>query len=105
MSRRKRFHHKHLPELVQDYTDSRNLDYNRYSEYHLRVIDQEFTCVDIWTTAKYWIKETNYHLQGEYTEETPVERGGEQGFLPVDRDKLFDYLDRIFYATELPMEQ
>lgn len=98
MSRRRNPHYTQLPDLLQQYADSRTLDFHRYSEYHMRIIDGGMAVLDAWTTAKYWVKETNY------VDAAPgllVERGGETGLLPTKKKPLFDFLDKLFFAVDL----
>lgn len=97
LSMAKTHHNWQLPALLEGYAKSRTLDFHRYSEYHMRVIDSDFTILDCWTSEKYWIKETNYYKQKLGI----VERAGESGFLPSKKKKLYQFLDKIFYAAEI----
>jgi hypothetical protein len=82
-----------IPQLLTDYTNSRTLDLKRYSEYHFRIFDTAAT-LDVWTTGKYYIRESNYG-------HGIIERGGEKGHIPRKRKKAYEHLDRIFYAVEI----
>lgn len=93
----KKYHNKRLPYALENYADSRTLEFYRYSAYHMRIIDDGYTIVDLWTTEKYWIKETNYYKQSD---KSVVERANETGFLPSKKGELYKFLDGIFYATE-----
>jgi len=93
MSRRN-YHPPQLPGFFQEYAKSRTFELHQYSEWHYRIIDSGVTCVDIWSTGKYWIKETNYNG-------VLVERQGEKGMIPFKKKPLFKFLDGIFYAIDL----
>ena len=100
MSRRKNPQYPHLKEWLKEYSDARVLDFNIYSPYHMRIMDGGYTMVDIWTTARYWIGQTDYAEM--YPEKYLVERGGEKGSVnPADKEKLFAWLDQVFYAGDL----
>lgn len=94
----KKHHNWELPALLEEYAKSRTLDFQRYSDFHMRIIDVDYTVVDFWTTEKYWIKETNYCNQ---TKLEIVERQGESGFLPPKPKKLYKFLDELFYAADI----
>lgn len=67
----------------------------------MRLMDGGMTCLDIWTTEKYWIKETNYVEQKDPGTPSVTERGGEKGFVPSKNPALTEFLDTIFFAVEL----
>lgn len=91
-----------LREILKKYSDSRTLEHFEYGDgIHQRLTDS-FTCIDIWpSTGKYWVKETNYYKQLEGTGLSLVEKGGQKGYVSSDKNKAFNLLDGIFYATEL----
>lgn len=98
MSRR---HKTHIPGLafdLEEYAYTRNLDFYRYSEYHLRIMDQGITVFDAWTTGRYYVLDTNYH---KLTDKTIVERAGEKGHLPFGKEKIFKFLDKLFFAADM----
>src|SRR2546423_311375 len=97
MSRRKRTHPDSLPTLLERYAQPRTFEYRRYSPYHLRLIDQDFTVIDCWTTGKYYVQQTNYNLQSK---KPIIERGGEKGWLPGDSE-LEQWLDKLFYKADM----
>lgn len=100
MSNKKRPNNGGLPTQnrnnIRAYCEARTLDLLEFDNgHHLRLNDGNITIVDTWpSTGKYWIKETNY--EGE-----TIQRGGESGFVPAAEEEAFDFLDLIFYATEL----
>lgn len=90
---------KHYPEIrsyLKQYAESRALEFNQFTEYHMRVIDDGFTTVDVWSSGKYFIKQTNYYLQSD---EGVTERYGEHGRISIGKAEMFDFLDDIFYAV------
>lgn len=87
-----------LPGMLQKYANSRAFEYFRYSEYHMRIIDDGYTTIDVWTTEKYWVKETNYHKQSD---RGIVERAGEKGYVPTNYKYLEKFLDKLFFAAEM----
>lgn len=91
----KRYHNKHLPTVLYMYANDRVLDYHRFDEYHLRLTDGGYTCLDIWTTGSYYIKETDYFAM---VGTGKIERAGEKGHIPAwDGDRLRDWLDKMFF--------
>jgi hypothetical protein len=86
-----------LPSLLERYATRCGFEFHQYSPFHLRLIDQDFTVIDCWTTGKYYVKQTNYNLQ---TTKRIIERGGEKGWLPSD-NKLEQWLDKLFYAADM----
>lgn len=81
------------PEDVEAYAKLRDLDYKRYSKYHMRLMDGGYTVLDVWTTGRYYV------LTTDYSELTPsiVERGGEKGDLLLETSALTEWLDGLFY--------
>lgn len=101
----KKIHYPDLPRKLIKYANTRALEFHSYSAYHMRIIYTDFVCLDVWTTAKYYVKESNYcDMGGKQT----IERAGETGVL--DLENLEDFLDDIFYApfrettSSLPLE-
>lgn len=84
--------------MLRKYANSRTLDFACYSEYHMRISDGGFICLDCWTTGKYWVKQTDYV---KLTDAPIVERGGETGWLPTKYKELVDFMDKLFYAADL----
>src|SRR5947209_13833915 len=95
MTRRKKPRRASLPLWAENYAKPRVLEYHQYSLWHLRLIDAGFTTIDLWTTGRYYIKETSYSLQ---TDRQIIERGGETGWLPRE-DELEEWLDEIIYKA------
>lgn len=100
MSRKKNPYHEEIIVNLQLYATSRSLDLAQYSKWHYRITNDSYTILDIWSSAKYYIMETDYaSYSGNHD---TGERTGEKGKLPATEGKvLFDWLDKIFYATEL----
>lgn len=98
MSRRKSRQVYGLPAMVKLYARNRTLDFYRYSEYHMRLTDSGYICIDIWTSGKYWVKETNYY---KMTDKPIIERGNEKGWIPENYPELEKFLDKLFYAAEM----
>lgn len=101
-------HYPQLPTLLHNYAEERGLEFHQYSKYHMRLIYSSYistaahgetvVCLDVWTTAKYWVKETTY-LHGI------VERAGETGQLPVKKKPLYAWLDKLFFILEIQEDQ
>jgi hypothetical protein len=85
-----------LAEALQEYTESRKLDFHQYSPYHLRIMDGGFVVLDVWTTGRYYIMMTDYN---ELTDGNVIERGGEKGQLPIT--KIEEFIDQIFYPNNV----
>lgn len=99
MSRRKNDHDWSLPEVLSNYARERGVIYHNYSKFHNRLIYQgtekeAVAIIDIWTTHKYWVMQTNY-LHGI------VERGGEKGEFPSGKKKIYKFLDEFFFVVEM----
>lgn len=90
MSRRKKYHDLQLASKLKNYAESRTLDFQQYSEYHMRLMDGGYTTIDFWTTGRYWVMATDYHALGV----DKVERSGEKGMLPSN---LEAWLDELFF--------
>lgn len=101
MGRDKNVHYRDLPEMLASYSSERSLDYNRYSDYHMRIMDGGFTTLDIWTTARYYVLSTDYNEQKADKKMLVIERGGEKGFIPTTSPELDNWLDKLFFATEI----
>lgn len=98
MGKRKKTHYDWLPEMLADYTKGKPLRFDRYGEYHMRIVDAGTCCLDIWTTGKYYVVETNYNLLEAHV----TERAGEKGDIPTWDDKaLIYFLDKMFFPLEV----
>lgn len=87
-----------LAKIIRSYSKSRTVELLEFSDIHKRLTD-EYTVIDIWpTTGKYWISATSYHLM---TDKKIVERGGEKGQMPFGEDKIYDWLDKLFFAPDM----
>lgn len=103
MSKRKRQHYAHLSKILEEYTNERSLDFERYSDFHMRLMDGGFTTLDVWTTGRYYVLHTDYSAQDN---QSVIERGGEKGMVPLDSGvDLYDWLDKLFYAVDMAEEQ
>jgi hypothetical protein len=98
MSRKKQWHNHELESWLSDYAEKRALDFHKYSEYHMRLMDGGYIAIDIWTTEKYWVKQTDYF---KITDKTIIERGGEKGTLPYGKENIEEWLDKLFYAADM----
>lgn len=98
MSRKKSRQVYGLGSLLRLYARNRALEFAQYSEYHMRLHDSGFTCIDIWTSGKYWVKETNYY---KMTDKPIIERGNEKGWIPETYPPLEKFLDKLFYAADM----
>lgn len=92
MSKRK-VHFNSLPDLLTSYAQLRGLDFQRYSEFHMRLMDGGFCVLDVWTTGKYFVLVTDYSSMGEGR---AIERGGEKGWIPTEKTSLNKWLDKFF---------
>lgn len=103
MMGKKRRRSDNLRKILTGYAESRTLELFIYNDgLHLRLVDEAFTTIDFWpSTGKYWILNTNYVKQ---TKNRVAERGNEKGYLPLGEDKVFEYLDQIFYAADISDE-
>lgn len=97
MSRKKAKHYPNLHVWIKLYCEEMLLDYHRFSLYHMRVTDGGYTMLDVWSTGRYYIHNTSYlELGGKGIRE----RGGEKGMVEVtDKEKLFTWLDGLFFAA------
>lgn len=96
MSRRKNDHYHQLADFLQEYAIKNDLHYARYSEYHMRLIQGDMVCFDVWTTAKYYIVGTEFLEYGEHI----TERAGEKGSVPTTKKELYAFLNRLFYPID-----
>lgn len=87
-----------LPAMLDAYAQERGVEFHRYSKYHMRIIYDPQATVDIWTTGKYWVKETNY-FHGI------TERGGEKGWVPFKQKHLYAWLDTLLFIVEIREEK
>lgn len=90
----RRYHIDWLPDWLKNYAEERGIEYHRYSPYHMRLIYDPVAVLDIWTTGKYYAKETNY-FHGI------IERGGETGHIPKKGKHLKQWLDNYFFIIEI----
>lgn len=82
---------------LEEYAKSRTLEFNQYSPYHMRLSDSGYVCIDIWTTGKYYVKQTDYYLVAN----KPItERGGEKGNIPGGK-RTYRFLDKLFFAADM----
>lgn len=96
MSKRQK-HYPDLPLRIKSYADSRQLDFIRFSQFHMRISDGGFTELDVWTTNRYYVVASDYAGQGGVD---IVERGGEKGSLPININDFNKWLDKLFFAVE-----
>lgn len=89
-------HYANLESLLKEYANYHSLTFHRYSPYHMRIFDEGTVCFDVWTTGKYYVKETNYNLLPLRV----VERAGEKGELIVNKKSVFQFLNRLFYPID-----
>lgn len=92
----------HIPGLIDqltEYCEKRVLDFHQYSPYHMRIMDGGFVVLDVWTTGRYYVLMTDYlaMFDGE-----KIERAGEKGWIPTGANRLWNFLDELFYGE--PME-
>lgn len=90
----RRYHDWNIPKILKAYATERGVDYERFGDYHMRMSYGEVATVDVWTTHKYWVKETNY-LHGL------IERGGETGHFPEGKKAIYNFLDKLLFAIEI----
>lgn len=90
----KKRHYYQLPETLAEYAEERGVVFHRYSPYHMRLIYNPRIIFDCWTTAKYWVKYSDYR-------HGIVERGNETGVLPISKNTLYKWLDELFFAVEI----
>ncbi len=99
MSRRRNHHYSELPAMVEGYCEMRGLDFKRYSEYHMRVMDGGFTVFDVWTTGKYFLLASDYGGLGApgYAPEIP-----RKGVLPMQvHGATVKLLDKVFFPESV----
>jgi len=96
MGNRKSEHYSELPTLLKEYANRNDLFYARYSEYHMRIIQGDMVCFDVWTTAKYYIVGTEFVEYGE----SITERAGEKGQIPTNKKALNSFLNKLFYPVD-----
>lgn len=98
MSKRK----QHIPNLLNtlsDYADARELLFLAFSKYHMRMTDEGFTVIDIWTTGRYYVVSTDYNVK--YPDAPLIERQGEKGSLPLEMTELHAFLDTLFFGNDM----
>lgn len=89
-------HYPQLPEFLEQYAKDNDFFYARYSEYHMRIIQDDIVCFDAWTTAKYYIVGTEFVEYGANI----TERAGEKGQLPTKKKELYNFLNKLFYPID-----
>lgn len=100
MGKRPSVHYRNLPKWLKEWADDSMVEFMQFSEYHMRLTDSTFNSLDIWTTGKYYAKQTDYN--GMIPEMKLIERGGETGVVPVhDRKELELFLHTFFYPMDL----
>lgn len=85
-----------LVRKLEAYAISRSLEFDQYSPWHMRLMDGGYVTVDVWTTRKYYVKQTDYH---KLTKQLIVERAGEKGMVP--KLNLYKFLDKLFFAADM----
>lgn len=104
MSRRKNPRYEHLKKWLKEYSDTRTLDFNVYSPYHMRIMDGGYVTLDAWVTGRYYVLQTDYNSIN--TDKGIIERQGEKGSLEVDnKEALFKWLDQLFFAADMESVQ
>lgn len=96
MARKARVHHPVLAVALKKYAAQHGFYYTMYSAYHMRVIQKDMVCLDVWTTGKYYIVSTEYVDYGAGL----VERAGEKGQIPLKQKQLHDFLNKLFYPID-----
>lgn len=92
---------KELPLLLEEYATLRELEYHRYSPYHMRIMDSGFTVLDVWTSSRYYVLTTDYNAEKTSRLTSVIERGGEKGCIPTTQPELQIWLDELFFAVEI----
>lgn len=87
-----------LSERLAEYAEKRMLDMHQYSPYHLRMMDGGYITIDFWTTGRYYVVLTDYV---EIFDGAIVERQGEKGSLPYEKEKLWPFLDELFFGADM----
>lgn len=97
MNKKRKFHDWNLANHLKAYAKERGVVYSQYNPYHMRLSYDKTAVVDVWTTHKYWVKETNYS-------HNLTERQGEKGHFPEGKDNIYDFLDKLLFAVEIAEE-
>lgn len=93
------YHYNQLESWLREYAHKNDLTFQKYSPYHMRLIDSLQTMLDVWTTGKYYVKDTNYLEIAP--EVSLVERAGEKGFIETsDKKKFTRWLDKLFFPLD-----
>lgn len=98
MGGRKKYHNLDLPQILEAYAKRRSVKFDKYSQFHMRLLYSPIAVIDIWTTEKYYIVTTNYSETGG---KGLTERGGETGFVPHEQAQLTKFLDELLFAADL----
>lgn len=99
MTKHKKQHRAGLLSALSEYTDDRELVLLDFSEYHMRIVDEGYTILDLWTTGRYYVVATDYNEK--YPSSPLVERQGEKGTLPVEEYELRTFLDKLFFGEDM----
>ncbi len=103
MSRKPKIHYNHLADWLSSYAKSNLLEFKTYSPYHLRLEleSEKLLILDVWTTGKYYVAKTNYQ---DYAKGN-LDRSGEKGRIKTaDKNKLYKWLDKLFYPDITPID-
>lgn len=98
MSRKPKNHIPKFAERISEYVHARGLDVSQYSQWHMRIFDEGYTILDVWTTGRYYILTTDY---AEKYDGNVVEREGEKGQLPITIEEFWPFLDGIFFGGDM----
>jgi hypothetical protein len=99
MSKRKKQHIPNLVATLSDYADARELVLLDFSNYHMRLVDEGYTILDLWTTGRYYVVATDYNEK--YPGSPLIERQGEKGSLPLEMTELHAFLDKLFFGEDM----
>lgn len=96
MSRRRKIHIAELPAVIEGYANMRGLDFKRYSEFHMRLMDGGLTAFDIWTTGRYFVLATDYRAMGAPNYAPGIPRKGQLPALS-EHGAAVRMLDKVFF--------
>lgn len=97
MTKHKKVYVEGLVDKLWEYADARELDLQNYSKWHYRLLDQGFTVLDIWTTGRYYVVDSDY--AAKYPGADLVETAGQKGQL--DMNNLWPFLDKLFFGEDM----